>query len=256
MRRLLPVLAFSLCSALVACGGDTTGTGGTPTPGATTTSASPSPTPVTLTRAQLDAVLLTAADMGSGWVGDAPEDAEDDDTTPSPGSTPSECSLDDMSRRLEDPLYGREVGLSNMAQELLVSHEAEVYEPGDAAAGFTEVNRVFSACTTFTETDPESGEKSTLTKQPLDVGTYGDETFAVSLVDQGPDGFSGGLVMVRKGDIVITLAGFSSEGTPTEVLRTAVQKAYAKLESVLAGGTTGTPGATTSVSATASPTSS
>lgn len=245
MRRLIPVLALPLCLALAACGDDGGSTGGGPS--ASPTTASPSPTPVTLTRAQLDAVLLTPGDMGSGWSGDAPEDANDEETPASPGATPSDCDLDDMARRIADPLYGREVALSNTAQEIILSHQAEVYEAGVAAAGFTEVNRVFAKCTTFTETDAESGERSTLTKQPLDVGTYGDETFAVTLVDSGEEGFTGGLVMIRKGDVVVTVAGFASKGVPTEAIRTAVTKAVAKLDTVLAGGgtTTTTPSPTT-----------
>lgn len=261
MRRLLPALTVTLCSLLAACGGDDTGGSGSPTPSSTTTSVSPSPTPVTLTRTQLDAVLLTAADLGSGWSGDAPSDAEDEETSPSPGATPVQCDLDEMARRIEDPLYGREVALTNNAAQILISNQAEVYEAGDATAGFAEVNRTFAACNTFIETDAESGEKSTLTKQPLDVGTYGDETFAITLAESGEDGFTGGLVMIRKGDVVLTVAGFSSGGTPTEALRTATQKAYAKLEAVLAGGGTTTAtsspgGGGSTASETSSPTAS
>lgn len=239
MRRYAPVLAVSLCAGLVGCNG-----GGTPAGQPTPSPTSPSPTtPATLTRAQLDATLLTAADMGSGWSGTAPEDATTDDD-PSLPPTPSPCDLDAMYSRLPDPLYGREVGLTNLSTTSFVAHEVDVLESGDAAKGFADVTATLARCQTLTTVDEESRETTTLRQAPLNAGPFGDQTVAVSLTEPspGPDGepFAAALVIFRRGDIVVSVTGFGPSD-PSAAVALAATKAFGKLETVLAGATPALP---------------
>lgn len=243
MRRFVPVLVLSI--ALAACGG-----GNKPSSQPTTQSPSPtpSPTPVTLERAKLDATLLAAADMGSGWTGNAPEDPEDDDATPGP--TPVKCDLDEMNSRLPDALYGREVVLTNIEEGVFVVHTVETMNTGDAAKGFAEISSTMSACPTLTTTDDE-GKRETVRQAPFTAGPYGDETIAITLNETttpaaGEEPFAMGIIVFRRGDVVVTMIGFS-DTVPTAHLTRAAQKALEKLDAALAGNaSTGTPSASAS----------
>jgi hypothetical protein len=240
MRSLVTALAATLL--LAGCSEEAPSS----QPTAPASSASPSPSAATLTRAQLDATLLAAADMGAGWTGSAPEDSTNED--PTPGASPSQCDLDAMETRLPDPLYGREVTLTNVGTGVFLAHEVDVLEPGTAAEGFAEVNRTFAGCSTLTTVDEDSGRPLTLAKSPLAVGPFGEEIVAVALKETAPAAgeqpFAIGFAFVRRGDIVVTLAGFSAQNVPEDSIRIALTKAMEKLEAVLGGAAT--PAATAS----------
>lgn len=230
LRRI--TLAVLLPLALAACGGDggptsqptASSTSASPSP----TSASPSPSPSIPAPAELDAKLLVASDLGAGWTADGPDDSDDDEPATTTSGSPGACDFDQFTE--EQVLRDRTVDLENGSTGTFVSHEIEIYEPGAATTTFQQIRDFLGRCKEISQT--EDGEKFTMKLQPLtNVGTYGDESIGarISTTIAGQT-FRGAIVVIRKGDFLSTIFGGSASGDATDVVRSAAQKAAAKLD--------------------------
>ena len=212
MRR-LALLAVPLLALNLACGGG----------GKTTGGGSPAPSP--LTEAQLQAALLTAADLGAGWT-QAAEESEEPSESPAATPTGDECDLD-QDFGAADRVADADVSLENSEQGGFLSQEVESYKPGKAAAALAEGRRLLDKCGTLS--DAEAGLSLQLTEW-TGLPALGDEALArkLSATSQG-NTIRGGMIVFRKGDVLVAVFGISVTGSPDEFVLTAAQRAATKV---------------------------
>lgn len=192
MYRLVDVsgLLAALMSTAVGCGGDRPERAVTVDPKDPATSslegsdaeeveAPTSSSEERLTKAQIDAALLTVNDLPSGWA-ESPEEADDDseDTI-----EPARCqdvmdALDDDSGDAAaegEANFNKGGAFGTIMSETISSYAEEV----DADV-VQEIADAFAECPSFTSTDAE-GEVTEVTVSPMSFANLGDQTLAVAM---------------------------------------------------------------------------
>jgi hypothetical protein len=184
----------------------------------------PRPSPTTAaappTRAQLQAALLTTADLAGFRYGH-------DAATSVQGGCPALDTGLDPGARVTVQVLLEKTGNGPYVRERLILYS------GHSAAGtaVASVRGAPSACPTFVVTDPVVG-KLEYTVTPLSVQRYGDETAAVRLTavsERYPSIRSyENLVVIRRGAVVILVAHTSVTTIDNSLTSAAVSTAYAR----------------------------
>ncbi|AEI13174.1 hypothetical protein [Cellulomonas gilvus] len=234
-RALAPLLLLSMTAALAACGG-----GDDPAPDAAATTApaaaspsaepTPSPTPepevLSLTQEQVDAALLTADDLGDGWIVDTVsgmdllgDDTDDDDRT----VEPPECSalMEAMEGMADDePTATGVVQLAAESAPQVVAQRIETIADTDVAE-LAGIEGVISACPTVRETAAD-GAVLEMALETFDVPQVGDGAVGVAASTQG---LTLHFVFVAVGDQHVTLAALGLDPAAIgELASTAVDR--------------------------------
>lgn len=239
-KILLAVVAVGLLLAGCADGGD--GEGGdraeTLREATTTTAAAPTTEPEQVV-GDLNARLLTVADMPTGYsegdpFGDGEEGAEDEEDD-SEFCAEAFSTIEDVEpkqeaerafKKGEPSLFGA-AGIEQSLQEMESRQQAEEI--------FRQIAPVFEKCREFEETD-DDGNTFKGTFSPLSFPKLGDDTYALHMsATGGANGFDitigGDFVFIRKGKVIDLLFAFSfgSSAIPASELEAIARNSVAKL---------------------------
>jgi hypothetical protein len=216
-RRLLAVL-LAMVAVLSACGDDEEKTGSSSGSG---TKAEEAAAP--RTEAELEALLLTQADVPTGLT--LQPDAEEEEEEAASGEGCLEQDVD----AVIPPAAKATAEFGSADQFKSVSHEIRSYKDDDAEKSMEEGRKQLEACRTFEQTDEEGTLKGSF--EDLDFPDLGDDTVAVTIkATVGEIAVTGDFVVVRKGNETTTIGNLVIAGTVDHaVTRSLAEKAVAKL---------------------------
>lgn len=189
----------------------------------------------TLNEAQLQASLLTVADLPTGYTA-APESGDEEAESDDSGTTgaTNECSdkFDDLGAAEGSEAASVEAsftsGLGVILEQTLESYEDE----DQLQERFDNVVEILSECPSFSSTDPD-GVTTDYSVAPLSFPKLGDDTVALAITGATPD-FNVGvnIVVVRLGRNVMSVAqgGLTTDAAALE------QAARAGLDKLAAAG--------------------
>ncbi len=211
--HLLAVLGFVV--AVVACGDSGTTKQTTPPPTTTTTT---SATTTTLPTAQLEAMLLDAADVGAGWeIGSAvnAQDLADAVKVPCPDTAVNPTILERLTGK---------TGIQFSPTDRSYKHIIETLVTGDPVRLDKDMQVLFGAvqaCPTVASTTPSSGSSPgtvTPTYRELTIPKLGDQRMAAVLIGvESPQAtWYVRSAMVRVGSVAMTLGLTEILATPQD----------------------------------------
>jgi len=188
-------LALTLVTLLIACGGKRTPT--------------PVPTPGLPYVEDLQAALLTTADLPAGWVAQ-------------PGSTSNELSTLPCGDALPDLRMVTATATFQSSNHSRISESLAAFHPGDAAKWLTSA-RDSATCTEVNEGDYQGTPIVGHVTQPA-TPAFGDESFALRLTSGVPSStYVSDIVCVRIGDFVLQI-GDTTVGEAVPELTTTIVK--------------------------------
>lgn len=219
-RRLTTTLVALTIALVAGCSprpekADTVG-GPAVTSSSTATSATTPPPVVearSLTQAEIDAALLTQAEMPPGWTQDTSEDGAADEqdalTGDDEASTydPPACEevVEGLSgdRAEREPVARGEASFGTETFQFL-AEIIETWEGSLREAALDDLVEALSTCPQYTETAAD-GTATTMTISALDMPNYGDRTLAVRLAAAPTE--SGGFDISFTLDVVVVASG-------------------------------------------------
>lgn len=201
----LPVLLLGACSTGSERAQPTAGAATSSTPTATATTA-----PHALDQQQVDAALLTQADMPTGWLQDtsAPVRPAPDASAPAevvydpPACAEIAAAIDDDTPTDRQPLAAGEATFATDGFTFLVE-TVETWEPDLRTASVDALAAALSACPSYTQTAPD-GTVTTTTVTALDAPNLADRTVGVRVA--ASSGTSPTIVV----DVVVVVTGSTS----------------------------------------------
>lgn len=190
--------------------------GGPAVTSSVTPTSEPSTAPVveakTLNQAQIDAALLTQADMPSGWTEDTTTPtAEDDSADAADGAedvyAPAECKAITENMRGDtvdkEPVASGKASFSTVDYQFLAEN-IETWESTLNQSALETLTTALSACPSYTTTAAD-GTVTQYTITALDMPNYGDRTLAVRLAIGGDAGMLGTITLTL--DVVVVASG-------------------------------------------------
>ena len=219
--------------------------GGPAVTSSVTPTAEPSAAPVvevkSLTQDQINAALLTQADMPAGWTQDTSTDApaEEDSAAPAEDETyaPPECKaiVEDLSSGESEKTPVAEGKVSfGTAEFQFLAENIQTWESDLNQAALESLTAALSACPSYTTTAAD-GTVSQYTISALDMPNYGDRTLAVRLAIVGDAGMLGTLsftldvVVVASGNVSVSLVAGGFTPVDPAVLQQITSTAMAKV---------------------------
>lgn len=196
-----------------------------------------------LTQAQIDAALLTQADMPAGWTQDAPgADAQtplSDEGEDLAVYEPAVCkdllnSLGDTAA--VDPVAEGEVSFST-ADYAVFAQSIQTWDKTFDQGKLDELVASMSACSNVVQTDPD-GTVTTSTISALEMPNYGDRTFAARIAASTPIEGLGDLtftidfVTVATGTTSVSFVAGGFEPVDPAALQALITTAMAKVAAV------------------------
>jgi hypothetical protein len=233
MRRLTAILmAALLCFAVTACGGDDSDKADTKDTSSRDTSSSDEGSGgAGLTDDELEAKLLSASDVGSGWTADTSDDSDDESDDDSDESDP-ECikQLDEIEET--DSSGSAEITFTAPDDITELSESLDAYAPDDVDAAAEEFDKGFDAlddCGEF-EMDIEGSTANGSIERVADAKSYGDKSgvWVMTLEVEGVQLTSAFVVILQDG-IGVSLNYTELGPDAVEHVTPFIDKALAKL---------------------------
>lgn len=187
-----------------------------------------------LTQQEVDAALLTVADLPSGWtLGEPSEEDSDDDKI-----SPAKCGelVDSMSADEKDAVAEGERNFNKGGPfGTILGASISSYEDEVDSDKLTEIADVFGECSSFKGTDRE-GAVTEYSVAPLSLANIGDKSLALTMTAKS-DGFSIpiNLYLVVIGHNVLTFYNGGVAGADGADLETFGKLAIKRLEETVKG---------------------